>query len=75
MAKLDPFTERRIVKFVADFRSHQGQLPTLQDLSKNGFDEDLVKLALKSRILEEFYVTLTNGSIVKGYKVSQTSPL
>lgn len=70
---LDPFTRRRLVRFIEEFRARSGQLPTLGDLEGNGFDGDRVKVALKEKVIEEFYVTLTNGTIVKGYKpCSQT---
>ena len=46
-----------------------GQMPTLSDLGKQGFDKSIVEAALKDGILEEFYVTLTSGTIVKGYKL------
>lgn len=67
--KIDHFTQRRLEKFVEDFRSRSGQLPTLRDLGDAGFAEDLVDSALKHGILEQFYVTLTNGTVVKGYKL------
>ncbi len=66
---MDPFTCRRLERFVEDFRGKNGQFPTLRDLETGGFDRDLVKEALKQQVLEEFYVTLTNGTIVKGFKL------
>jgi hypothetical protein len=66
---LDPFTRRRLVRFIEEFRSRSGQLPTLQDLEGNGFDDDRVKSAIKEKVIEPFYVTLTNGTIVKGFKI------
>jgi hypothetical protein len=66
---LDPFTRRRLTRFVDEFRSKNGQLPTLQDLSTGGFSDDAVKAALKDKVIEPFYVTLTNGTIVKGFKL------
>lgn len=66
---LDPFTRRRLLRFVEDFRARSGQLPTLRDLEGNGFDEDRVKAAIREKVIEEFYVTLTNGTIVKGFKI------
>ena len=66
--KIDPFTARRLQKCVDDHRARSGQLPTLQDLLAAGFDGDLVDRALKDGLLEQLYVTLTNGSIVKGFK-------
>lgn len=68
--QLDLFTQRRLEKFVSTFRGQNGELPTLKDLAEHGFDSDIIKLAVKRKLIEEFYVTLTNGTIVKGYKVS-----
>lgn len=67
---LDLFTRRRLVRFVEDFRIRTGQLPTRQDLRDGGFDEERVKQALKEKVIEEFFVTLTSGTIVKGFKIS-----
>jgi hypothetical protein len=66
---MDPFTRRRLEKFVEDFRVRSGELPTAADLESGGFGRDLVKAALKDGVLEEFYVALTSGTIVKGYKL------
>ncbi len=72
MAALDPFTRKRLIRFIEDFRTRAGQLPTLRDLDEGGFDDETVKVAIKSKIIEQFYVTLTNGTIVKGYKLVVT---
>ena len=69
MAKLDPFTARRLTRFVEEFRAKSGVLPTLQNLGENGFAKELVATACRDKVIEEFYVTLTNGTIMKGYKV------
>ncbi len=69
MAKVDPFTQRRAVKFVEEFRASTGQLPTLQDLEKTHLTKDVVELLIKDQVLEEFYVTLQSGTVVKGYKI------
>ncbi len=69
MAQIDPFTTKRLQKFVEDYRRNQGQLPTLEDFEKSGFDRELVKKATHAEVLEKFYVTLTNGTIRKGYKI------
>jgi hypothetical protein len=66
--KVDPFTRRRLRKVIDDFRAKSGQLPTLSNLIENGFSHDVVKAALKDGLIEEFYVTLTNGTVVKGFK-------
>jgi hypothetical protein len=72
MAALDPFTARRLVRFVEEFRSGQGQLPTLKDFEAGGFGREVVESAVRDRLIEKFYVTLTNGTVVKGYKVLRT---
>jgi hypothetical protein len=69
MSRIDPFTRRRLEKFVTDFREHSGVLPTLSDLAKAGFDKQKVDSAIKDQILVEFYVTLTSGTVLKGYKL------
>ncbi|MBI3542226.1 MAG: hypothetical protein HY075_02990 [Deltaproteobacteria bacterium] len=69
--KIDLFTQRRLERFVDDFRSKSGQLPTLKDLADNSFDGELVDRALKEGLIEKFYVTLTNGTVLKGYKVKR----
>jgi hypothetical protein len=68
MAAIDAFTRKRLERFIEDFRKG-GQLPTLQDFAKAGFAEELVDRAERAKMVEKFYVTLTNGTIVKGYKV------
>lgn len=71
MNRLDPFTKKRLEKFIADFRAKEGVLPTLTDLAENGFDSERVKDALHDEVIVEFYVTLTNGVIRKGYKIKE----
>ena len=66
---LDPFTQRRLVELIKNFRVRTGQLPTLQDLMKGGFSQECVEQAIKKKCIEQLYVTLTNGSVVKAYKV------
>lgn len=65
---IDPFTRKRILHFIENHRANHGQLPTLNDLDQNGFNKETVKAAIKAKVIEEFYVTLTNGTVVKGYK-------
>ncbi len=65
---IDLFTRKRLVRFIEDHRAKSGQLPTFADLEKAGFDRALVKEAEKLKIIEEFYVTLTSGTVVKGFK-------
>ncbi len=67
--KLDAFTSKRLVKFTTAFRERSGQLPTLQDFEKEGFSKEVVEAGEKAKLIEQFYVTLTNGTILKGYKV------
>jgi hypothetical protein len=71
VSKLDLFTERRILKFIGDHRAKEGSLPTLKDLDAAGFGKEIVEAAVKQGLIEMFYVTLTNGSVVKGYKIKQ----
>jgi len=69
MSRIDPFTRKRIEKFVEDFRRSSGELPTLQDFDRAGWEKARVEDALKDGILAEFYVTLTNGVVKKAYKI------
>ena len=71
MSALDPFTARRLTRFIEDFRRSQGTLPTLQDFEKAGMSRELVDRAVKHQLIEQFYVTLTSGTVVKGYKIRQ----
>lgn len=73
MPALDPFTSRRLTRFIEDFRHSSGVLPTLQDFEKAGIARDLVEQAVKQKLIEQFYVTLTSGTVVKGYKI-RSSP-
>jgi hypothetical protein len=72
MGKVDPFTERRLLKFIGDHRGKEGSLPTLRDLEAAGFGKEVVDAAIKQGLIEMLYVTLTNGSVVKGFKIKQT---
>ncbi len=65
----DPFTLKRLQAFVGEHRKKSGALPTLKDLDAAGFPKDIVEEAKKKKLIEEFYVTLTNGNVVKGFKV------
>ena len=66
--KPDTFTFRRLAKFCDDYRQQKGLLPTLADLEAGGFEKKLVASAVKEGWVEELYVTLTNGSVMKGFK-------
>ena len=68
MARPDPFTLRRIHKLIEEHRARTGALPTLQDFEKSGIPREAVDAAVRAGELERLYVTLTNGTIVKGYK-------
>ena len=70
--KLDPFTSRRIIRLINEFREKNGQLPSLQDFEASGIAKEMVESAVSDKIIEKFYVTLTNGTIIKGFKVVQT---
>jgi hypothetical protein len=65
---VDPFSQKRLLKLIDDLRARSGQLPTFADLEKAGFDRAQVKEAMREGIIEEFYVTLTSGTVVKGFK-------
>lgn len=69
MAKLDVFTQKRLTRFVEEFQNKTGQLPVLQDFERAGIARAVVDLAIKDGLIEQFYVTLSNGTIVKGYKI------
>jgi hypothetical protein len=73
MNKLDPFTKKRLIRFVENFRFQSGQIPTLRDFDAAGFGQDQVELGIKDGFLEQYYVTLSNGTIVKAYKLRVTS--
>jgi hypothetical protein len=66
---LDLFTGKRLLKFIENFRGAQGELPTLNDLEGQGFTKTIVDQAIKENLIEKFYVTLTNGTVVKGFKI------
>lgn len=66
---MDPFTRRRLLKCISDHRARTGELPTLRILEENGFSRNVVDLAIRDKMIEMMYVTLTNGSVVKGVKV------
>jgi hypothetical protein len=66
---IDPFTRERLKKWLADHRKKTGQLPTLTDFESAHFDRSVVEMAVREKLIEEFYVTQTNGVIRKGYKL------
>ena len=71
MSKTDPFTLRRLEKFIEDYRVRTGQLPTLQDFETGGFAKAVIDPLVRDELLVQLYVTLTNGTIVKGYKLNR----
>jgi hypothetical protein len=68
---MDTFTQKRLIRFVEKFRLETGQLPVLNDFAKEGFDKACVQKAESLQLIEQFYITLTDGSIRKGYKIKQ----
>lgn len=68
---LDPFTSKRITRFIEDHRKASGSLPTLKDFETAGFARKLIDQAVRKDLIEQFYVMLTNGTVVKGYKIKQ----
>ena len=69
MPKLDVFTLRRLCRFIDEHRHKTGQYATLKDLAENGFEKEVVDRAERDKVILELPVNLTNGSVVKGYKV------
>lgn len=67
---VDPFSVKRLRKFVEDFRNQTGQYATLKDITQAQFDEATLKEALKKKAITQLYVTMTSGAVVKGYKSS-----
>ena len=66
---MDLFSLKRLQKLVAEHRGKTGQLATFKDLQAAGFSNEDVSEAIKKDLIEEFYVTLTNGTIVKAFKI------
>lgn len=66
---IDTFTQRRLTKFVGDFRAKSGTPPTLKDFEANGFGKEVVNEAVRQDLLEMFYVNLTSGTVVKTYRL------
>ena len=66
---LDQITKRRILNFIREFKTKTGELPTFRDLEEARFSDEIVKQAVKDGLIEELFVTLTSGTIVKGFRV------
>lgn len=69
MSKTDSFTLARLCREVLRHREVHATLPTLRDLEKAGFAKEVVEAAVEAGRLVELYVPMTNGALVKGYKV------
>jgi hypothetical protein len=67
---MDPFTQKRLLRTIEKHREERGDLPLLADLEAAGFSKSQVEWAERRGLIEQWYVTLTDGSIRKGYKVS-----
>lgn len=74
MGAIDPFTRRRLLKFIGDHRARTGGLPTLRALEEGGFSKDVIGSAVREKAIEMIYVTLTDGSVVKGFKIVVDGP-
>jgi hypothetical protein len=69
VTKPDPFTFHRLCRETKRYRDAHATLPTLRDLEALGFSKDVVDAAVKAGHLVELYVPMTNGALVKGYKI------
>ncbi len=67
---MDPFTQKRLLRVIEKFRGSKGELPTLADLAKEGFDKAAVDDGIRLKLIEELYLNLTDGSVRKVYKTS-----
>ena len=72
--RLDLFSARRLEKVILDHRTTTGELPTLTELATAGFLKSKVDDAIHDGLIEEFYVTQTNGVVRKGYKLKNANP-
>ncbi|MBM4304324.1 MAG: hypothetical protein FJ112_08355 [Deltaproteobacteria bacterium] len=68
---MDTFTKNRIKKVINDHRKSYGQLPTLKDLKNQGFSKKEIEVGIKEMWLEQLYVNLTSGAVVKVIKVKE----
>jgi hypothetical protein len=68
---LDTFTKNRIKKVIGEHRKSYGQLPTLKDLERQGFAKKEIEVGIKEKWLEQLYVNLTSGAVVKVIKVKE----
>lgn len=68
---MDTFTKSRIKKIISEHRTKYAQLPTLKELEKYGFSKKDIELGIKEQWLEQLYVNLTTGAVVKVFKVKE----
>lgn len=68
---LDTFTKTRIKKIISEHRKRHAQLPTLKDLEKYGLSKKEIELGMKEKWLDQLYVNLTTGAVVKVFKVKE----
>jgi hypothetical protein len=71
MSSADPFTLKRLCKFIEDHRAQKALMPTLSDLDQNGFSKEVVQAAVKKGLIKELYSDMTTGAVVKVYKVNR----
>ena len=68
---MDLFTKSRLKKIIIEHRQKKAQLPTLKDLEKYGFSKAEVDLGVKEKWLEQLYVNLNTGAVVKVFKLKE----
>lgn len=66
---MDIFSQSRLKKIILEHRQRHAQFPTLKELEGYGFDKEAVAQALKENIIEQLYVNMTTGAVVKVYKI------
>ncbi len=66
---MDLFTKTRIKKTVLEHRKAHAQFPTLKDLERYGFSKKEIDKAVKEKWLDQLYVNLTTGAVVKVFRV------
>ena len=66
---MDPFTIKRLLKLMADFKAKNGHDISGRVLEEGGFDKELVKKLVQKGLLKKFQVQNKNGSTENRYKV------
>lgn len=66
---MDTFTKTRIKKTITEHRKKHAQHPSLKDLEKYGFSKKEIEVGVKENWLEQLYVNMTTGSVVKVFKI------